>query len=57
MAAPEKNWTTYEIVETVLQSGTREEVDQELKFSTEEDSPREDSKFLADGWILFFFLI
>ena len=57
MAGPEKNWTTYEIVETVLQSGAREEVDQELKFSTEEDSPSEDSKFLADGSILFFLLI
>ena len=53
-ADPEKNWTTYENVKTLLESGTREEVDQVLKFSTEEDSSNEDSKFLADGSIFFF---
>ena len=37
-AAPEKNWTTYEVVETLLESRTREEADKVLKFSTEEDS-------------------
>ena len=35
-AAPEKNWTIYEFVETLLESGTREEADQVLKFSTDE---------------------
>ena len=53
-AAPEKNWATYEVVETLLESGTREEADKVLKFSTEEDSSNEDSKFLVDGSILFF---
>ena len=32
-AAPEKNWTTYEIVETLLESGTREEANKVLKFA------------------------
>ena len=45
-AAPKKNWITYETVATLLESGTREEADQVLKFSTEEDSSNEDSKFL-----------
>ena len=49
-----KNWITYETVATLLESGTREEADQVLRFSTEEDSSNEDSKFLADGSILFF---
>ena len=53
-ADPEKNWTTYEIVETLLELGTRKEADQVLKFSTEVDSSNEDSKFLADDLILFF---
>ena len=44
-AAPEKNWITYEIVETLLESGTREEADQVLKFSTEESNFFEDSNF------------
>ena len=54
-AAPEKNWTTYEIVKTLLESGTTEEPNQVLKSSAEEDSSNEDSKFLAHGSILFFF--
>ena len=54
-AASEKNWATYEIVETLLELGTTKEADQVLKFSTEEDSSNEDRKFLADGSILFFF--
>ena len=56
-AASEKNWTTYEIVETLLELGTRKEADLVLKFSTEEDSSNEDRKFLADGSILFFFFL
>ena len=54
-ATPEKNWTTYEIVKTLLESETREEADRVLKFSTKEDSSNEDSKFLADGLFFFFF--
>ena len=50
----EKNWTTYEVVKTLFQSGTREEADQVLKLSTDEDSSNEDSKFLADGSITCF---
>ena len=50
----EKNWTTYEVVKTLFQSGTREEADQVLKLSTDEDSSNEDSKFLAGGSIPFF---
>ena len=52
--ASDKNWATYEIVETLFQSGTREEADQVLKLSTDEDSSNEDSKFLADGSITCF---
>ena len=55
--ASEKNWATYEIVETLLELGTTKEADQVLKFSTEEDSSNEDRKFLADGSILFFFFL
>ena len=55
-ADPEKNWTAYEIFKTLLESGTREEADQVLKFSTEEDYSNRDCKFLADGAILFFLL-
>ena len=54
-AAPEKNWAIYETVEALLESGTREEADQVLKFSTGQDSSNEGSKFLADGLILFSF--
>ena len=53
-ADPEKNWTMHEIVKTLLESGTREEADQVLKFSTEEDYSNGDCKFLADGAILSF---
>ena len=53
-AVPEKNWATYEIVETLLESGTREEADQVLKFSAEEDFSNEDSKFLAYGSTFFY---
>ena len=53
-AAPEKNWATYEIVETLLESETREETNQVLKFNAEEDSSNEDSKFLAYGSIFFY---
>ena len=55
-AAPEKKRTTYEIVETLLESGTREEADQVLRFSTEEDFSNENSKILADGSILCFLI-
>ena len=54
MAFPEKNWTTDEIVETLLESITTEEADQVFKFITEEDSSNEDSTFLADGSIFFY---
>ena len=54
--APEKKRTTYEIVETLLESGTREEAYQVLRFSTEEDFSNENSKFLADGSILCFLI-
>ena len=45
-ADPEKNWTTYEIVKTLLESGTREEADQVLKFSTGEDFNQKILKFI-----------
>ena len=51
-----KKRTTYEIVETLLESGTREEAYQVLRFSTEEDFSNENSKFLADGSILCFLI-
>ena len=53
-AAPEKDWTTYEIVETLLESRKREETDQVLKFRTKKDFSNEDGKFLANGSILLF---
>ena len=51
MGYPGKNWTRYEIVEKLLELGTRKEADQALKFSTGEDFSNEESKFLADDSI------
>ena len=53
-AAPERNWTTYEIVERFLETGTKEEAAQVHKFSTEEDSSDAYNNFLADGLIYFY---
>ena len=53
-AAPEKNWTTYEIVERFLEPGTREEAGEVHKSSTEEDSSDAFNNFLADGLIYFY---
>ena len=40
-----KNWATHEIVETLLEKGTRDEADQVLQFSTEEDPSNKDNSF------------